>query len=371
MLTFICQKCKSKYSPEEAYRCKCGGLFTADFECLSIDFAKLDPFERTIWRYIDSMPFENSCIPKLITMGEGFTPLALLEPGNGNLMVKCDYLMPTLSFKDRGAAVLIAYIKKMGVKKIVCDSSGNAGTAIAAYSARAGIGCEVFISDRASDKKVQQIRAHNAIVHKVPGLREAAAGAAIRHVEETGVFFASHIFNPLFFEGTKTYFFEVYEQLGRMPDGFIIPVGNGTLLFGALRAFEQMLEWGVIDKIPELYLVQAGNCAPVYKAFSKGEETVAPVENMGTLAEGIAIADPVRGDEILKALRLTNGHIISVTDEEILLAQAQMSALGYYTEITSAANYAGYKKYAMLDPEIKEKVIVMPISGSGIKSIID
>ena len=370
-MKFICQKCQKEYAPVgEAYRCHCGGLFKVGLDCnqAPLDFAALSRTEHTLWRYMGSMPFQDDVSAKLVSMGEGFTPLIPLNPNSGNLLAKCDYFMPTLSFKDRGAAVLIAYAKMAGVKNVVCDSSGNAGTSIAAYSARAGIVCDVFVPEATSDKKIQQIRAHNANVHKIPGSREDTAAAAIDAVKKTKAFYASHIFNPLFYEGTKTYFFEVFEQLGQMPECFIIPTGNGTLLLGAARAFAQMLDWGIITKMPRILSVQAENCAPVYQSFANDDASVAAVENKGTLAEGIAIAAPARGEDMLAAIRATKGDVITVSDDEVLAAREEMALFGVYVEITAAANYAGYKKYIQKYPELSKQKIVMPLCGAGIKS---
>jgi threonine synthase len=220
-----------------------------------------------------------------------------------------------------------------------------------------------------SDKKIKQIEAHGATIHKIPGTREDTAKAAIDMVESTNLFYASHIYNPLFWEGTKTYFYEVFEQFDRvMPEAFVIPVGNGTLLLGAYIAFQELLAWGLIDKMPKILAVQADNCAPILKAFKEGKDTVDPVENTGTLAEGIAIAAPARGAEILNAVRETSGDIIGVSEEGISQARKALAAQGIYVEITSAANYAGYLDYAERYPELKEQIVVFPLCGAGIKS---
>jgi threonine synthase len=320
----------------------------------------------SLWKYIDAMPFEEDDCWKRITMGEGDTPLISIDE---NVYAKADYYMPTLSFKDRGAVVLIAAAKKLGVASVVADSSGNAGTAIAAYSARAGIKCDVFVPASTSDKKIKQIEAHGATIHKIPGSREDTAKAAISMVENTKLFYASHIYNPLFWEGTKTYVYEVFEQLnGVMPEAFVIPVGNGTLLMGAYIAFKEMLSWGIIDKVPKILAVQSKNCAPIMKAFADGKKIVEPGENLGTLAEGIAIAAPARGAEILKAIRETGGDIIGVTEESIINARRELAYKGSYVEITSAANYAGYLDYIKKYPELRNMKVVFPLCGAGIKS---
>lgn len=367
-MNYICTECKEKFALESnRWKCGCGGLLHLEYEKKPLDFqATVLSRIHSLWKYVDALPFDQTDYWQDVTLGEGDTPLIFVGK---NLYAKADYYMPTLSFKDRGAVALIAMAKKLGIKRVVADSSGNAGTAIAAYSARAGIACDVFVPASTSDKKIKQIEAHGATIHKIPGTREDTAKAAIDMVESTNLFYASHIYNPLFWEGTKTYFYEVFEQFdGIMPEAFIIPVGNGTLLLGAYIAFQELLAWGLIDKMPKILAVQADNCAPILKAFQQDNTTVDPVENIGTLAEGIAIAAPARGAEILKAVRETGGDVIGVTEKDILQARQTMAAQGIYVEITSAANYAGYLNFVKKYPSLKEQIVVFPLCGAGIKS---
>ncbi len=367
-MNYICVQCNKKYSLESnQWKCNCGGMLHLEYDKKPLDF-RTTALSRnhSLWKYIDALPFANEDCWQEVTLGEGDTPLIAVDK---NLYAKADYYMPTLSFKDRGAVTLIAMAKKLGVKRVVADSSGNAGTAIAAYAARAGIACDVFVPAATSDKKIKQIEAHGAVIHKIPGTREDTAKAAIDMVESTNLFYASHIYNPLFWEGTKTYFYEVFEQFEEgMPDAFIIPVGNGTLLIGAYIAFKELLSWGLIDRMPKILAVQAENCCPIAKAFHDDKSMVTPVENTGTLAEGIAIAAPARGAEILKAVRETGGDILGVSEESIINARKAMAAKGIYVEITSAANYAGYLDYVKKYPELKEQRVVFPLCGAGIKS---
>jgi len=367
-MKYVCVECGHKFPLESnVWKCHCGGLLNLKYEKKPINFkATAISKDHSLWKYIDALPFEKDDCWRNVTMGEGGTPLVQLDQ---NLYAKADYYMPTLSFKDRGAAVLIAMAKKLEVEEVVADSSGNAGTAIAAYGARVGIRCHVFVPASTSDKKIRQIEAHGAEIHKIPGSREDTAKAAIDMVESTNMFYASHIYNPLFWEGTKTYFYEVFEQLDEtMPEAFIIPVGNGTLLMGAYIAFKEMLSWGVIDRMPRILAVQAENCAPIKEAFATNKTIVEPCENKGTLAEGIAIAAPARGAEILKAVRETNGDIIGVGEEDIASARKELAHKGIYVEITSAANYAGYLKYIEKYPDLKSKKVVFPLCGAGLKS---
>ncbi|ALX50070.1 threonine synthase [Lentibacillus amyloliquefaciens] len=368
MLNYICINCKSSYPLEShQWKCDCGGLLSLEYEKEAVDFSETFlSRQHSLWKYIDALPFEKEDVWQEITLGEGDTPLIKISE---NVYAKAEYYMPTLSFKDRGAVLLIAMAKKLKANRVIADSSGNAGTAIAAYGARAGIQCDIFVPDSASNKKMKQIEAHGAVIHKVPGTRENTAKAAIAMVEKTNAFYASHIYNPIFREGTKTFVYEVFEQMnGKMPDAFIIPVGNGTLLMGAYIALRELMASGQIDKMPKILAVQAENCAPIEQAFAAGRNTVEPIDNAGTLAEGIAIAAPARGTEILQAIRESGGDIIGVTEESIIHARDALALKGIYVEITSAVNYAGYLRYIEKYPELKEQQVIFPLCGAGIKS---
>lgn len=170
--------------------------------------------------------------------------------------------MPTLSFKDRGAAVLIAHAKAIGVDRVVQDSSGNAGNSVAAYCGRVGIACDIFVPEGTSDKKIRMIEAHGATAHIIPGNRDHCADVCRATAREKQLYYANHVYNPFFYEGTKTYIYETYEQLHRIPEHIFIPVGNGTLFLGIVKGLEHLLQSGLIPHMPQLYLVQSERCQP-------------------------------------------------------------------------------------------------------------
>jgi len=367
-MKYICVECQTTYPMKDfRFRCSCGGLLNLSYAKTLVDFAGLATcMDRSIWRYRAALPMLTPNTWRSVTMGEGGTPLVSLDR---NVWGKADYFMPTLSFKDRGAAVLVSFMSELGVTHCVADSSGNAGTAIAAYCSRVGIVCEVFVPESTSSKKVEQIQAHGATVCRIPGTREDTARAAIHRVEASGHFYASHIFNPLFWEGTKTYLYEIYEQLGgRLPDCLFVPVGNGTLLMGISLALDELLEWGYIDKVPLVIAIQAANCAPLAKAFGLGHADYLRYQTIPTLAEGIASAEPARGREILRAMQRHGGDFVIVGEEDILHAREMLARRGLYVEVTSAANYAGYLCYVSSHPEVLELESVIPLCGAGLKS---
>lgn len=366
MTQFSCNSCSRKYDVTPSlWRCECGGVLNIAKDTPKIDVSSWNSYPNSLWRYFETIPFaKDSNTWKSVTMGEGQSPLIMLDPAEPNVYVKVDYMMPTLSFKDRGAAVLMTKAKELGATKVIADSSGNAGTAIAAYAARCGIPCDIYLSNETSLKKITQVKAHGATIKEIRGTREDVAAAAQKAVEEENVFYASHVYNPYFYEGTKTYAYEIYEQLAGAPDTLIIPVGNGTLLLGAYYGFKELFENGLIDQMPKIVAVQADNCAPLAKAFRSGEESAQTVTNTGTLAEGIAIAAPARSEQILAAVRHTGGTFITIEENEILSARAALSEKGFYVEITSAVNYAGYLKHIKIPGE----KIIIPLCGAGIKS---
>jgi threonine synthase len=299
-------------------------------------------------------------------MNEGFTPLEEVEFSGNRSLIKIDYLFPTGSYKDRGAAVLISKMKEWGVQKVVEDSSGNAGSAIAAYCARARIECEIYVPQSASSEKTVQIQAYGATLKKVRGSRERTAEVAMEAASK--IPYASHCWNPFFLQGTKTFAFEVWEQMGwKAPEVVVLPIGHGTLFLGATLGFRELKEAGMIKRIPRLVGVQSVFCAPLYQAFKKGWRETRPIKKKETIAEGIAIAEPVRGRQILEAIQRTDGEILVVTEKEIRMALKEMGQKGHFVEPTSAATIAGLKKY--LRKKRRRETVVSTLTGTGLKSV--
>jgi threonine synthase len=368
---YVCSLCGKTYDPATlVYRCECGGLL--DLEKWDLEFRWEDILseEWSLFRYLKALPFrENSTAWKDISMGEGCTPLVPLGKDYPNVMLKMDYLMPTLSFKDRGAVVLIAKAKELGISKVIQDSSGNGGTAITAYAARAGMTCHIYVPESTSPRKIHQIASYGAHLHLIPGSREDTAQAALEAVEAGEGFYASHVYNPFFYQGTKTYAYELYEQLrGEAPDTLIIPVGNGTLLLGAYYGFRELYDLGLIGRIPRIIAVQAQGCAPVHKAHWEKRTAVIPVSNTGTLAEGIAIADPKRGRQILEAIRSTEGEVVLAPEEKIKLWRSRLAQRGFHVEPTTAATLAAFMEAYPEEEDLRSLGrVIIPLCGAGLK----
>lgn len=343
MVVYRCSRCSRSTPVEEpVWRCPCGGLFDLDYKPV-IDPEVIRTGPPTLWRYRDAIPLPPGA--RIISLDEGFTPLTRIELDGHPVLIKEDQRFPTGSYKDRGASVLVSLAATIGVQELVEDSSGNAGAAIAAYAARAGIKARILVPERASEGKLALIRASGAHLERIPGDREATAVAARTAAESS--FYASHCWNPFFLQGTKTFAYEVCEQLGwKAPDAVVVPVGNGTLLLGASIGFAELRRAGLIATVPRIVAVQAAHCAPLAQAFNAGSKNLLPPESFiapDTMAEGIAIPEPVRGSQILKAVRDSGGHFITVSEDEITKALRDMAEEGHLIEATSAAAIAGLR----------------------------
>ncbi|MCT4355502.1 pyridoxal-phosphate dependent enzyme [Streptomyces sp. Je 1-79] len=362
MTAYVCPRCRV-HSPVDAltWRCpRCHGPWDLEFTSAPVSLTSLGSRVNSLWRYEEALPLATET-PR-VTLGEGRTPLVPLTDG---VSAKLDFLMPTLSFKDRGAVMLAELARRLSPRRVLADSSGNAGTAIAAYCARAGLDCVVYVPEGTSAKKLEQIRAHGARLTVVPGDREATARAARAAADEPGTFYASHVYNPHFLHGTKTYVYELWEDLGgRLPDTIVVPVGNGTLLLGAALAVEELYGHGLVDTRPALVAVQAEAVSPLAAAFHAGaDEILAPATVRPTLAEGIAIPNPPRAGQILRAVRATGGTFLTVTEDQLHTAQVDLARRGLFVESTGVACWA-----AVRAAPGREGLTVLPLCGAGAKT---
>jgi threonine synthase len=305
-----------------------------------------------VWRYLPWLPVDEP-----VSLGEPTTPLV----AHRGVQVKLEGALPTGSFKDRGAAVLVAALRAAGVERVVEDSSGNAGAALAAYCARAGIACAIHAPASAPPAKVAQLRAFGADVVLVDGPRAAATASAER-AAAGDVAYASHARSPLYLAGTMTFAFELHEQLGGAPDAVVIPTGGGALMLGAALGFDALRRAGLVDRVPRLVAAQAAACAPLVDAMASGAEAPAPVTPRPSLADGIQIGAPVRGRQILAALRATGGTAVAVSEDAIAGAHRDAARHGLLVERTSAVALAA------LDALALDGTVVVAATGHGLKT---
>jgi threonine synthase len=297
------------------------------------------------------------------SLGEGRTPLVAEDVNERTVYLKCEHLNPTGSFKDRGTAVLISALKAVGVEEAVEDSSGNAGASFAAYAARAGIRARVFVPDYASGPKRAQIEAYGAELVPIVGPRSAATEAALRAVD-AGSVYASHAHLPHIMAGMATIAFELAESLGKAPGAMVVPVGQGTLLLGAHLGFKALIEAGVTEDMPKFIGVQAQACAPLWAVYEGGSARLDWVQEGETLAEGIRILQPLRGDSVLRAIEDTEGAMVAVDETEIEHGLADLARRGFLVEPTSAVIWPALER---LLPELPDPVVAV-LTGSGFKS---
>ena len=329
-----------------------------------------------MWRYAEALPDPGDAGP--VRLGEAVTPLVPLaidglEDAGLQVLVKVETGLPSGSYKDRGAATLIGYLRSLGVAEAVEDSSGNAGAAMAAYAARTGLQLKVFCPDSASPGKLRQIAAHGAELVPVPGPRPRATEALLEYVDaHPETVYASHLWHPVFLEGVRTMAWEIAEQLQwQLPDWVVCPVGAGSILLGLRWGFEDLLRAGVVaGPVPRLLAVQARNRAAVVTAFERGDTRATAPDTGGppTLAEGIAVPAPVRDAEVLAALRTSDGAAVAVSEEQIADGAERLARAGFYVEPTSAVVWHGLLELHARQPLAPGSTVVAVLSGHGLKS---
>jgi len=357
-----CRSCHKPFPIDQfPHRCPdCGGLFGFS-PGLEFILEKIKPHLPGIWRYRSEFSLPDEA--PLISLGEGNTPLVWSTVYDKKIGFKMESQNPTGSFKDRGTAVLMSWLKAAGVQEAVEDSSGNAGASFAAYASRAGIQGKVFIPASASGPKRQQIESYGSRVIPIPGPRSNAAEAVLKEVG-SGAVYASHAYLPHGTAGIASIAYELFEEIGSAPGTVIMPVGHGSLLLGVYLGFQALLEAGSITRIPHLIGVQAAACAPLYEVFQTDNLEPNPVPEGKTLAAGVGISDPYHGKEVLAAVRRSGGSILKVEESEILTGQTQLAKLGLYVEMTSALVWSGLE-------QVYERMpgpIICIITGHGLKN---
>ena len=307
-----------------------------------------------------------------VTLGEGNTPIvemasAARAAGAERLYGKLEFASPTGSFKDRGAAMMMSAAAEHGVTEVVEDSSGNAGAAVSAYAAHAGISVHIFAPASAPKAKLRQISVYGATLHTIKGPREATTAEAVHFAEDHGIVYASHALSPFFMEGMKGFAYEVAEQYPNgIPDHVVFPVGNGSLLIGAYMGFVELAARGSLSRIPALHAVQAEAVSPVVAAFHGRPWSKA--EGAQTVAGGISVAEPPQLRRMIETLRATGGSAVAVRDDEILRWQQLLAEEeGIYAESSAAAAFAGVKALAAQGTIGEGGSVLAAVTGFGLK----
>ncbi len=261
--------------------------------------------------------------------------------------------------------MLVHHLASLGVREVLEDSSGNGGAGIAAFAAAAGMRCHIYVPASTSEGKLVQLQAYGAIVHRIPGSRQATAEAAEAAAHD--IVYASHNWQPLFIEGVKTVAFEIWEQRGfRAPDAIVLPTSFGSNLLGLHRGFRELLAGGEIERLPRLYAVQAAAVPPLDRFMRDGTRGV---EARPTLAEGVAGTHPIRLEQMAEAVRESGGRVVLVEEEDIMPTLAELArSTGIYLEPTSAIGPAAARTLIEAGEIGDHEEVVVIATGSGLKA---
>jgi len=313
------------------------------------------------------LPVEAEFFPPL-PVGETplWQPSRLREAlGAPNLYLKDDTCNPSGSYKDRASWLVAAFARKFGLKEIALASTGNAASSMACVGAAAGLKITVFLPASAPAAKRVQVLQYGAELREVQGTYDQAFDESLAYSAASGVLSRNTAYNPLTIEGKKTASFEIARDLGTAPDHVFVPTGDGVILAGIIKGFEDLLKLGLTAKMPTFWAAQAEGSSAIARALATGsfEEKVSD-----TIADSIAVDVPRNGSFVLAKLRKYGGKGMTVTDEEILAAQRMLSSMsGLFAEPSSACAFACYLKAKASIPR-DESVVVM-LTGSGLKDI--
>src|SRR5436190_18205194 len=339
--------------------------------------------EKSLWRYREVLPLPSDVEP--VSLGEGGTPLLRSrrfgkELGLANLWIKDESLNPTQSFKARGMTVAVSMAKFLGARKLAVPTAGNAGGALAAYAARAGLEAHIFMPRDTPPANIIECRELAAHVTLIDGLITDCGAEITRRKEKEGWFDLSTLKEPYRIEGKKTLGYEIAEQLDwKLPDVILYPTGGGTGLIGMWKAFDEMEKLGWIDppkdgfavannKRPRMFSVQASGCAPIVRAFEAGEKFAAEFPNAHTVASGLRVPKAIGDFLMLQILRESKGGAVVVDDDEMIEAVREVGKTeGLFVAPESAACFAALRKLRAAGKiDIGERVVIFN-TGSGIK----
>ncbi|MDW8803613.1 pyridoxal-phosphate dependent enzyme [Streptomyces scabiei] len=325
---------------------------------------QIDTSVDTQWRYRAALPLAQV---DPVTLGEGRTPLLPRTLAGLDVAVKVESMNPTGSFKDRGSSVMVTVLRHQGVGRLLEDSSGNGGASIAAYSAAAGIDAQIIAPASTSPSKIVQSRLHGASVDLVPGSRQDVADEAVRRADTR--FYASHNWHPQFLQGIKLIAYEIWEDLGfSAPSAVLVPAGAGSLVLGCAMGFAELQRAGEIDRVPRVLVSQPEQCCPLVQALNSGASTVDARVWPRTLAEGTAIARPVRDREVLQAIHDSGGAATAVAEEELLPAVGELARTGVFVEPTSAQVLPALRQFHSDGHISRDDTVVLVLTGSGLKA---
>jgi threonine synthase len=371
----VCTRCGATYERDKRINlcANCGGPLFARYHPRPVDRASAPQRPRTIWRWHEMMPVEDP--GNVVSLGEGGTPLLRAErlgarAGFSDLWIKDEGGNPTGSFKARGLSAAVSRAKELGFERIALPTAGNAGGAAAAYAAKAGLECHVFMPRDTPDLFRRECERYGAHVTLVDGLIDACGRIVAERAPVEGWHDVSTLKEPYRVEGKKTMGYELAEDLGwEPPDAIVYPTGGGTGLIGMWKAFEEMEELGWIGpKRPRMISVQAAGCAPIPKAFAEGRDASEKWQNAATYAAGLRVPKAFADFLILRDLRASGGDAVAVADDEIREAEREIGAAeGLFVCPEGAAAWAAAKRLAQAGRLDRESRVVLFNTGTGFK----
>ena len=373
--TLECIECGTCHNlNERAYVCsKCGGLLEIRLTGMAdLDISGWSNRQLGVWRYRELLPIEAGA--DIISLGEGGTGLHECRRlastlGVKRLHVKNEGENPTGSFKDRGMTVGVTKALLLGADSAMCASTGNTSASLAAYSARAGLKCFVMIpSGKIAAGKLAQAVVHGAQIIEVDGNFDDAMRLVVDAARKDGSPYLLNSVNPFRVEGQKTVVFEINDQLRRLPEVIVLPVGNAGNITAVWKGLLELRALGLANRLPRLIGIQAERASPIAKAFKLGLDHIEPAANPETIATAIRIGSPVNWKRALAAARESNGLIETVNDNEILNAQKMLASKeGIFVEPASASTIAGVRKLAAGGLIDADEETVCITTGNGLK----
>lgn len=382
---YQCSLCAAEYQPDELiYTCPHDGGnldIIYDFDSMRRDLSPEDILssqESSLWRYLPLLPVHAIHAPGTPMQAVGWTPLfsppeLRSQLGIEHLWIKDESRNPTASFKDRASAIVVAQAQETGMEIVVTASTGNAGAALAGMAAAAGQKAVIFAPRTAPPAKIAQLLIYGAKVFLVDGNYDQAFDLSISAANEFGWYCRNTGYNPFSLEGKKTAAYEIWETLIRgnsfeKPLAVFVSVGDGNIISGLHKGFKdlQALEW--LENMPRIFGIQAEGSAAIANAFRAGREEIVPVV-ADTLADSISVDLPRDGVRAVRAATQTGGAYLTVSDEDILAAIADLGRVGIFAEPAGATSYAGLKAALKQGLIEKDDPILVLNTGSGLKDV--
>ena len=375
VLELECSACGKKYDAHvEQHLCTCGKPLLARYDlrraAATLTLENLKSRPRTLWRYAEVLPNDPP-----VSLGEGMTALVHAERlgasmGLTHLFIKDEGLNPTGSFKARGMTAAVSRAKQLGAKALAAPTAGNAGGALAAYAAAAGLPAVIVMPADTPVANVMECQAFGAKVVKLNGLISDCGKYVAEHKDREGWYDVSTLKEPYRVEGKKTMGYELWEQFaGKLPDVILYPTGGGVGLIGMCKAFDEMQEMGWIGaERPRMVAVQAEGCAPIVRAWEAHQSSAQFFQNAATVASGLRVPGPLGDLMILSMLRQTKGTALTVTDDEMLYAGRELASLeGIFAAPEGAATVTAARKLAASGWIKSEETVVLFNTGTGYK----